>query len=205
MSIRRSRSLERLPEWCPAVTVAAMNYPLRLVVAAIAVVTGLSLIGTPAQGQARLLVGVGVSSPNGEFAERADLGRHGRAGIQVGVPAFPLSFRADGEYHRLPEDAGAGTATDGSYTVMVAGTASAVFTLGIGVGPSVYVLGGLGRYRTDTSDSGEPDTDSGIHAAGGVGFGLLGLGLFAEARVVRISKGQDESNRMVLLTLGARF
>ena len=56
--------------------------------------------------QARLMVGGGISNPLGDFADAVDAGKHGRVGLQVGVPVFPVSVRAEGEVHSFSEATG---------------------------------------------------------------------------------------------------
>ncbi|MDA0311529.1 MAG: outer membrane beta-barrel protein [Gemmatimonadetes bacterium] len=146
--------------------------------------------------QARLMVGGGLSTPNGDFSGAVDAGLHGRVGLQVGVPVFPVNIRAEGEVHRFPE------VTGGAKTNMIAGTVSAVMSLG-GIGLSPYVLAGFGRYRVDPSAT-AAETNKGFHGGFGVSLGALGLGGYAEIRVVNVS-GATGDTRYIPVTVGLRF
>ena len=161
------------------------------------VVTALALVPAHAEAQARLMVGGGLSQPAGDFGDAVDSGLHGRVGLQVGVPVFPVAVRADGEIGRFSLAAG-----DGDMTLL-AGSFSGVLSLG-GIGLQPYVLGGWGRYRFDTDD-GDAVTDGGIHGGFGVALGALGLGGFAEIRFVNVSTEGDTSTRYFPLTVGIRF
>jgi hypothetical protein len=148
----------------------------------------------------RILVGGGLSTPTGDFSDVAGAGYHARAGLQLGVPAFPLAARLDGGYHSFGEsDAGA------KYK-MLNGTLSAVLSLG-GIGLSPYVIAGIGRYRIDRElGAVDPDatTHGGFHGGFGVNLGALGFGGFAELRYVQINT--DGANLKYLpLTVGFRL
>ena len=149
--------------------------------------------------QARLMVGGGISSPIGDFADEVDGGKHGRVGLQVGVPVFPVSLRAEGEIHSFSEETGGDNAT------LINGTISAVLSLG-GIGLSPYILAGVGSYRYDASAA-EAVTQRGIHGGFGASIGALGLGGFAEVRLVNIdgSDGSGGDRRYVGVTVGFRF
>jgi len=146
--------------------------------------------------QARLMVGGGISIPSGDFADAVDAGKHGRVGLQVSVPVFPVSLRAEGEIHSFSE------ATGGDKANLINGTVSAVLSLG-GIGLSPYVIAGLGSYRFKTSAA-EAVTNRGIHGGFGASIGALGLGGFAEARLVNID-GDGDDRRYIVSTIGFRF
>ena len=57
------------------------------------VILVLSLTPVTSEGQVRLIIGGGLSQPNGDFTSQVNTGLHGRAGLQVGVPVFPVSLR----------------------------------------------------------------------------------------------------------------
>ena len=120
--------------------------------------------------------------------------------VQLGVPVFPVSLRAEAAYHKFNALTGAGTMTQ------LNGALSAVLSLGgIGIGP--YFFGGIGKYRQDFSSEfalGDAATDSGIHAGFGVEAGILGFGGFAEARFVNVSAAGGDL-RYVPITIGIKF
>ncbi len=147
--------------------------------------------------QARLMVGGGISSPNGDFSDAVDTGVHGRVGLQVGVPAFPVSLRGEGEVHSFSE------ATGTEKAQLISGTISAVLSLG-GIGLSPYILAGLGSYRYDDSTAADALTNGGYHGGFGASIGALGFGGFAEVRLVNIN-GDDGDRRYVAATFGFRF
>ena len=146
-------------------------------------------LALPSSGdaQARLMVGGGLSTPNGDFGKRVDSGIHGRVGLQVGVPVFPVSLRGEGEVHSFTE------ATGDDKTQVIDGTLSLVLSLG-GIGLTPYLIGGLGSYRVDDSGVADAVTSGGYHGGFGASIGALGLGGFAEVRLVNIS-GDDGDSR----------
>ena len=146
---------------------------------------------------ARLMVGGGISNPLGDFADAVNAGKHGRVGLQVGVPVFPVSVRAEGEVHSFSE------ATGGEKAQLINGTISGVLSLG-GLGLSPYVLAGLGSYRYDDSATADAVVNRGYHGGLGASIGALGFGGFAEARYVKI-QGDGGDRNYVALTVGFRF
>ncbi len=162
---------------------------------ALLAVVSLALPGA-VNAQARLMVGGGISSPSGDFADAVDAGKHGRVGLQVGVPVFPVSVRAEGEVHSFSE------ATGGDKANLINGTISAVLSLG-GIGLSPYVIAGVGSYRFKASAA-EAVTNRGIHGGFGASIGALGLGGFAEVRLVNIN-GDSDDRRYIVGTIGFRF
>src|SRR5690606_20478242 len=142
----------------------------------------LALLLVPALVEAqmpRFMAGAGVSTPMGDFDDVADVGYHGRLGVQMGAPAFPLAGRLEGEYHSFGE-------ADGAPKINVLhGALSAVLELqGAGITP--YFLVGVGRYRVDT-DVTDAATETGFQGGFGVNIGALGFGGFAEFRVIQIN------------------
>jgi hypothetical protein len=151
-----------------------------------------------AEAQPRIMAGVGLSTPIGDFGDSAESGWHGMAGLQLSVPAIPIALRADGGYHSF------GEAPGGASVSMLAGSLSLVFNLpGVGLVP--YLLGGLGTYRTSVDVSGvDPVTDNGFHGAFGVNIGALGFGGWGEVRVVNVNQAGGDA-RFVTATLGLRL
>lgn len=131
----------------------------------------------------RFMGGVGLSTPTGDFADDAKVGYHGRLGVQMGVPTFPVAGRLEGEYHSF------GEGDEGLKTKVLNGALSAVLSLD-GTGITPYFLVGVGRYRVD-ADFADEDldavTETGFHGGFGVNIGALGLGGFAEFRAVQIN------------------
>lgn len=149
------------------------------------------------EAQPRLLVGVGITSPIGDFKEVANAGYHLRVGLQIAIPTLPVSIRAEGDYQRLSE---ASPAFDASN--VLGGAVSAVFELP-GVGLSPYLLGGVGQYRLETGLAGlrQAVDLSGFHAGFGIALGSVG---FVEIRYVQMN-GDAGDTKYVPMTVGLLF
>lgn len=145
------------------------------------------LIPAAAEAQLpRIMAGGGLSTPTGDFNDVAEVGYHGRLGLQMGAPAFPLAGRLEGEYHSF------GQSTGLPKVKVLNGTLSAVLELqGTGITP--YFLAGIGRYRVDVDVAGaDPSTETGFQGGFGVNIGALGFGGFAEFRVIQINTTGDK-------------
>lgn len=149
------------------------------------------------EAQPRIMLGGGVTSPNGDMSQSAETGYHAQAGLHVGIPTLPVAFRVDGGYHRLSE-----TNATFEQTRILAGSLSGVLTLP-GVGLSPYLLAGVGSYRTASGSLGQSRTvtHTGYHGGFGMNIGVGGLGGFAEIRLVQIN-GLNETTRFIPLTFG---
>lgn len=159
----------------------------------------LLLVPVAAEAQPRLMVGGGFTAPNGDASVPADPGYHLRVALDITIPTLPLGLRGDGAFHKL--GAGNATVTD---TNVLEGAVSLVYRLpGVGIQP--YVLGGFGRYRTESGPIAATVVvaETGLHGGFGVSVGGLGLGAFAELRFVRFSEGVTPN--MIPLTVGLRF
>ncbi|HYW51250.1 MAG TPA: outer membrane beta-barrel protein, partial [Gemmatimonadaceae bacterium] len=144
----------------------------------------LAVSAMPAQAQVAFGLAGGVTLPSSSIKDRSNLGYNGLATLQLGVPAFPLQFRADLQYNGFGgkniSDA-VGDAVDKADTRIISGTINGVFNLLPGpVKP--YLIGGVGYY--DTKLQGNDNTRKfGYNYGAGVKFGLTGASLFVEARV----------------------
>ena len=147
----------------------------------------------------RIMAGGGLSNPIGDFGDVADPGYHGRIGLQLGAPAFPLAGRLEGEYHSFGQPEG------GAKTTFFNGALSAVLELQ-GTGLTPYFLAGLGRYRVkqELGTLEGTSTQTGFHGGFGVNIGALGFGGFAEIRVVQIN-GDGGDIRYFPVTVGFRL
>jgi hypothetical protein len=149
-----------------------------------------------AAAQARLMAGVGLSTPVGDFGDVAETGWHAMAGLQLSVPSIPIAARADGAYHSF------GEAPGGPSPSMLTGALSLVFNLpGVGLVP--YFLGGAGAYRTSVEGS-NAVSDNGLHGGFGVNIGALGFGGFGEVRFINVNQRSGDA-RFVTATLGVRL
>ena len=159
----------------------------------------LLLIPSTSEAQVRILGGVGVTNPMSDLNDVSDVGWHGMAGLSLGIAQLPVGLRADGAYHSL------GAQGSNPSAGILSGALSLVVTFP-GIGLSPYVLGGLGIYRTSVDVPGVgPESDSGIHGAFGVEIGGLGIGGFAEVRVVNVSTASAGNRRFVSATFGVRL
>ncbi len=169
-----------------------------------------ALLAVPAalSAQVHFLLAGGLSAPSGNFSNVVNSGYHGLVGLQFGVPLSPFSVRVTGEIDRFPARANLlplGGSSSGHSTI-ADGSASAVFSFG-GVGiVSPYVLAGLGVYRTSFSGTlgSGTSTDMGYHAGVGLNVGVLGIGLFAEARFVDIASSGSAIHYFPV-SVGLRF
>lgn len=168
--------------------------------AAVVALTGLlAFASAPAavEAQPRIMAGVGVSTPIGDFADAAGVGWHAGAGLQLGFPTLPVALRADGAYHSFGEEAPVPQQS------MLAGALSVVLDLpGPGIVP--YFLGGVGMYRTSAEGIDEASSDSGFHGAFGVNIGALGFGGFGEVRFINVNADGGDA-RFVTATIGFRL
>jgi hypothetical protein len=165
---------------------------------AIPLVAVLLVLPLAAHAQVRIMGGVGLSTPIGDFADAAAAGWHGTAGLQLGIPAIPIALRADGAYHSF------GQATGSPSVDMLDGTLSLVLSLpGVGLVP--YFLAGLGSYRKSVDVSGvDAVSDNGFHGGFGVNIGAIGFGGFGEVRLVNVSQSTGDA-RFVTATVGFRL
>lgn len=153
-----------------------------------------------AEGQFRLLVGGGVTSPLGDLSDLAGTGYHAMVGLHLTISSWPVSIRGDGMLHRL----GASEAEFDTSQV-IGGALSAVYTLpGISFRP--YLLGGIGSYRTETGLVGETETftDTGYHGGFGVELGSGAIQAFAEIRYAHVPTDRG-TYRLVPVTIGLRL
>ena len=152
-----------------------------------------------AQGQIRLLGGVGVTNPMSDLNDVAGVGWHAMGGVQLSIAAIPVGLRADGGYHSFGEQG-----SDPAVSVL-SGALSVVINLpGVGLAP--YVLGGIGSYRTSYDVDGvDAVAKTGVHGAFGVDMGAVGFGGFAEVRFVSVKTGTAVNERFVTATLGIRL
>lgn len=146
----------------------------------------------------RFMAGGGISTPTGDFNDVAGIGYHGRLGVQLGAPAFPMAGRLEGEYHSFGQEGSLPKVN------VLNGALSAVLSLeGVGITP--YFLAGIGRYRVDIDVAGsDPATETGFHGGFGVNIGAIGPGGFAEFRVVQINTEGDKV-RYFPLSVGLRL
>jgi opacity protein-like surface antigen len=160
---------------------------------------GVALLATPAVAQGGLMLGGGLTLPQGDFKDAAKSGFHGMAAFDFGAPMVPLGIRLDASYHvnqfKAPGD------PDAAFDILaLSGDLSYSFP---SIGAKPYAIGGVtwasvkcgGNDCLSTSST----SDMGFNVGGGVRFSSL----FVEARYVSI--GGDLDMKFVPLTVGFHF
>lgn len=168
----------------------------RTIVFGMALAVGLAA-AAEAGAQVQMGIGGGPSFPVGDLADEADPGFNVQVGARVGIPLFPVGVRVDGLYNRW-------SGHDGNSNVL-GGTAAAELSLpGIIISP--YFLAGPGYYRASVAHGDHQDEESGVGYTAGLGarFGLLGYGVFAEARLHHMPV-HGESIQFIPVTFGINF
>ena len=160
---------------------------------------GLALVATPAFAQGGLMVGGGLTMPQGDFGDGVKSGVHGMVALDFGVLGAPLGVRVDGSYHLnyfdLPGD------PDAAANIIAVG-GDVVYSFP-SPGAHPYVLGGItwASLKCSGDDCLNDDSESatGFNVGGGIRFG----GIFAEAKYVSI--GGDLDIKYVPITVGFHF
>jgi opacity protein-like surface antigen len=159
----------------------------------------LAFLATPASAQGGLMLGGGLTMPQGDFGDGVKSGVHGMAAFDFAVLGAPLGVRVDGSYHLnyldLPGD------PDAAANIIAIG-GDAVYTFP-SVGAKPYVVGGITwaslKCSGDDCLNDESESATGFNVGGGVRFG----GIFAEAKYVSI--GGDLDIKYVPITVGFHF
>lgn len=151
----------------------------------------------PAAASAQFQVGVGAAIPTGDFADAYDTGLHAQASLNFGLPMLP-DVRVDGIYQKYSGD---GDIPD---TDILGAGVNVLFDLPL-VAIKPYLLAGLGYYNVGSEVAGEDVDESEIGFTGGAGvrLGLGRLGVFGEARVLRI--GGDVDLTTIPVIVGVTF
>jgi Outer membrane protein beta-barrel domain len=160
-------------------------------------------LAAPLEAQQRpISIGLagGVSLPQGDLADGADVGWHALGTLMLSTLMQPLGLRLDVAYNRF-----ALTDVDGNQSVGSA-TLNATYRLPMTNSPmSPYLISGLGAYRTGCSlDVG---CDASTKFGWNVGLGTklyVGFRSFVEARYHRTRRG-DATVSYFPLTLGVLF
>jgi hypothetical protein len=168
---------------------------------ALPLVVALALPATLAAQGLVFQVGGGVTAPTGEFGGGYGAGIHGHVALGLGVPGLPLTLRADGDAHSLPEEF-----IDGRTTLLSAAL-NGVFDLldvaSLGSGARLYGVIGGGYYSLDSSLGGA-EADPGVQGGLGLTMTVGGLAGALEARVARVF-GSPKHYSYLPLTAGIRF
>ncbi|MDQ2930165.1 MAG: hypothetical protein M3Y05_05005 [Gemmatimonadota bacterium] len=178
--------------------------------AMVALMAGASRMAAQAPAAKSGSIGImgGATFPRGsDFTAISKTGWNAGALIRLGVPAFPLSFRIDGQWHQL---AGKSTVQPdvGGYQTdlrIIDGTADFEWAVGGASASNFYLIGGGGIYKlrgktlvTPGNTSGgtestvtENATKFGWNAGAGFRFRMATYGLFIEARYHSVSGGHS--------------
>jgi hypothetical protein len=151
----------------------------------------------PAQRLITLGLGGGVSVPQGDLSNAANVGWNALGSLILSTPMQPLGLRADVAYNQFPFSAatqsllGTGNQRVGSLTANVM---YRLPTPGTPISP--HLIAGLGAYRTDCSVS--ASCEAVTHFGWNVGLGMklyvLGFRSFLEARYHRTSANGSSIN-----------
>ena len=162
--------------------------------------TAAFLAALPAAASAQFAVGVGAAIPTGDFDDAVDTGLHLQGSFNIGLPLLP-DVRIDGIYQTY-------SGGDDVSTDILGGGVNLLLDLPLVV-IKPYLLAGVGYY--DVSVEGEEggvsaeisDSEFGFTGGAGVRVGLGRLGVFGEARVLRI--GGDFDLTSIPILVGVTF
>jgi hypothetical protein len=157
-----------------------------------------------AQRLITLAVGGGVSIPQGDLSNGANIGWNALGALVLSTPIQPLGLRVDAAYNQFPFSAtttsvlGTGNERIGSLTANVT---YRLPTPGTPISPQL--IAGLGAYRTDCSAGSacEAVTHFGWNVGLGMKLYVLGFRSFVEARYHR-TKANGSSVNYFPVTLG---
>jgi Outer membrane protein beta-barrel domain len=161
-----------------------------------------------AQSSISLGVGGGLSLPEGDIADGVNTGWNALATAELADPMHPWGLRLDVAYSRFDysDEAVAALGGEGNQTAGSA-TVGVLYRLPKVTSPvQLYVLGGLGAYRTDCSLG--PGCGSRVRYGWNYGLGakffFLGLNNFVEIRGHR-TKSHTADVHYFPITIGIMF
>ena len=169
---------------------------VRSIVAALLLLVGTSVAQAQFASPIRFNLHGGAALPVGDAGDTWDLGFRLGAGLEFRVPLFPVGLRIDGAYDRLGSEFG-----DATLNIWSA-TGNAVLSPMM---LPIYFIGGIGAYWPDTGEPGE-DTEAefGFNLGGGFQMPVPGFSPFIEARWHRIT-GDGADFDYVPIVFGIRF
>lgn len=160
---------------------------------------GLTFVAGPVFAQGGLMIGGGLTLPQGDYKDAVKSGYHAMAALNFKAPGAPLGVRLDAAYHLNDFDL---PGNPDAKANIIAASGDAVYTFP-SVGPRPYALGGITwarlQCRGDDCASTSSRSDVGFNVGGGVDLG----GFFVEARY--FSVGGDVNAKFVPITVGLRF
>jgi hypothetical protein len=172
----------------------------RIVIVAIAAAS-LGLLPDAAHAQLRLGVAGGPVTPVGSFGDAVSAGLHGGLVLEVGVPLFPVSLRADLMAQRFP---GAGAAANLNEVFATANGRFGLLPIPL---VSAYLTAGAGLYSStydpDPAISASRTTDLGLNAGVGGSINLIVVRPFVEVRYHHVLA--DNARGFIPVTVGLYF
>jgi hypothetical protein len=160
----------------------------------------------PAQRPIQFSLAGGLSTPQSDLKDVAELGWHALGAIHVSSLMLPLGLRLDAAWNTFgSSDDVAGVPGTDLTVISVTGNLTYRWPMTNST-LSPYVIGGLGAYRSDcTASAGcESETDFGWNAGLGTKLYLLGFRSFLEVRFHSTSRG-DVNVTYLPLTFGLTF
>jgi hypothetical protein len=178
-----------------------------------AIVLGFALSATAAPLSAQAIAGSrvhfgimgGGTITHGDLSHDAYSGWNAGALVSIGAPLVPVSFRIDGQWHRIDgKSFGGGLLCLGCFPSpatdfrIIDGTVNVVYTLGAALPTKFYLIGGLGVYREHAqirdSNQTESSTKFGLNAGVGLKLQLSGFATFIEARFHNVFRGMKNGD-----------
>lgn len=152
----------------------------------------LAILPAAASAQVGFGAGVGAAFPLGDFGDGFDTGIHGQASLNIGLPLLP-DVRIDGIYQTY---SGAGDAS----ADILGGSVNLLLDMPLVV-IKPYLIAGVGYYDVSVEAGGVEGSNGEFGFTGGAGLrlGLGSLGVFAEARAIRIGGDTDLTTVPVLV------
>ncbi|HEU5209620.1 MAG TPA: outer membrane beta-barrel protein [Longimicrobiales bacterium] len=152
----------------------------------------LALVPAAANAQISVGAGVGAAFPTGDFGDGVDTGLHFQGSLNVGLPMLP-DVRLDGIYQTY-------SAGDDASVDILGGGVNLLLDMPLVV-IKPYLIAGVGYYdvSVDTSEGDASNGEFGFTGGAGLRLGLGSLGVFAEARALRIGGDTDLTTIPVLV------
>lgn len=157
-------------------------------------ITALFLAAVPAAASAQIGVsaGAGVAIPTGDFGDFVDTGLHLQGSLNIGLPLLP-DVRIDGIYETYDGDGNVSSDILGGSVNLLLDMPLVVI--------KPYIIAGVGYYDVSVEQGGVEASNGEFGFTGGAGLrlGLGRLGVFAEARALRIAGDADLTTIPILV------
>jgi hypothetical protein len=155
----------------------------------------LAPIALSAQKKVSLNLAAGLTIPQGDLADRVDMGWHGLATVNLSSPTQVYGLRFDIAHHRFNYGDDLRAAVGNGREQTTSATINLTYRLPMYDSPiSPYLITGLGAYMTSCTQG--PECDMQAHYGWNIGLGtrlyVLGFQSFIEARFHRTGhRGAD--------------